>query len=108
MRSADRSGKAMRPLIWAVCLPSLIGFVGARFLNEGRALARDDGAVRPLIHGADLIYQGGFRVPASKDDNDPVQSAFAFGGEALTYWSAHNSLLMSNLYEYVGEITIPA
>jgi hypothetical protein len=62
----------------------------------------------PLVQAANLVYQGAFRVPASQNDSDPVLSAFAWGGYALTFWPAHQSLLMSNLYASVGEITIPA
>jgi hypothetical protein len=91
-----------------MCVLGLTGCVAIGFLSEGRATARDDSAALPLVHSEDLIYQGGFRVPVSMDDQDPVKSAFAFGGEALTYWPAHQSLLMSNLYSYVGEISIPS
>ncbi len=59
-----------------------------------------------LLGPDDFINEGAFRLPAPLS---PTQT-FAYGGTALTYWPAHDSLLVvgHDWYQQVGEVSIPA
>lgn len=62
-------------------------------------LSAQQQAVPPKrLQQADLVYSGAFRVP----------SGFEWGGTVLTYLPGRDSLLMANMSERVGELTIPA
>jgi hypothetical protein len=60
----------------------------------------------PLIQETDLVYTGAFRLPGPTS----TQQTFEYGGTALTYWPAHDSLLVvgHDWYQQVGEISIPS
>jgi hypothetical protein len=53
---------------------------------------------------ADLVYEGAFRVPVESG-----KASYGWGGTALTYNPAHNSLYMvgHDWYQRVGEMSIP-
>lgn len=60
-------------------------------------------STEPLLQATNFTYAGGFRVPQAP--NNPFQ----FGGSSMTYWAAHNSLLVGDMSgNGVGEISIPA
>lgn len=60
----------------------------------------------PLVQKQDLVYVGAFRLPA------PVNKTqtFEWGGTALAYWPAHDSLLLvgHDWYQQVAEVSIPS
>lgn len=60
----------------------------------------------PLIEQANLVYVGAFRLPAGTTD----QTSFNYGGTALTYDAADNSLFIVGHpnYQYSAEVSIPA
>ncbi|HWF86218.1 MAG TPA: HYR domain-containing protein [Vicinamibacterales bacterium] len=60
----------------------------------------------PLVQQSNLVYQGAFRLPGGSDDSN-----FVFGGQALAYNPANNSLFVEAAAinpQVVGEVTIPA
>ncbi len=59
------------------------------------------------LQSKDLVYECTFRVPPSSDVK--VES-LGYGGTGLTYWPAHNSLLIGghDWYQRTAEISIPA
>jgi hypothetical protein len=59
----------------------------------------------PLLQKANLVYQGAFRVPQGSSD----QTTFNYGGTALSYNAANNSLYMvgHDWYQLSAEISIP-
>jgi hypothetical protein len=67
--------------------------------TEPRIGSRPCGSV--LLQKADLTYLGAFQLPAGSDST--------YGGTALTYWPAHQSLLVvgHDWYQRSAEITIP-
>ena len=58
-----------------------------------------------LLHQNDLAYEGAFRVPETLSDKQTL----AYGGTALSFWPAHNSLLLvgHDHHQLVAEISIP-
>ena len=59
----------------------------------------------PLVQASNLVYQGAFRLPGGSDDGN-----FVFGGQALAYNPANNSLFVEAAAinpQVVGEVTIP-
>ncbi len=59
----------------------------------------------PLIQQNNLTYLGAFRVPNQTSST----KTFNYGGYGLSYWPAHNSLLVTghDWYQEVAEISIP-
>ena len=59
-----------------------------------------------LLELNDLIYEGAFRVPPASGGSQPYE----YGGTALAYHPAHDSLLLvgHDQSQHVGEISIPA
>jgi hypothetical protein len=59
----------------------------------------------PLVQKADLVYQGGFRVPQGASDT----TTFNYGGTAITFNPANNSLFMTghDWHQLSAEIKIP-
>src|SRR5688572_15587480 len=51
----------------------------------------------------DLVYQGGFRLPASQSNND----GFGYGGQAIAFNGAARSLFVSSIAGRIAEVTIP-
>jgi hypothetical protein len=72
----------------------------------GAASAQGSASTLPLLQSSDLVYTGAFRVPAWAGD----ANSFDYGGTALAYWPAHNSLLMVGhaQYQRAAELAIPA
>src|ERR1700736_483105 len=60
----------------------------------------------PLLKGANLVYQGAFRVPQGSSDT----TTFDYGGTALAYNPSNNSLYMvgHDWHQLSAEISIPA
>src|SRR4030095_13820979 len=58
-----------------------------------------------LLQSGDLTFVGSFRVPASAGGEDTP----SFGGTALAYWPAHDSLIMvgHDHHQRVTEFSIP-
>lgn len=59
----------------------------------------------PLLHRSDLHYRGAFRLPAQVSD----RKTFAYGGTALAYAPAHDSLFAvgHDWYQLSAEVTTP-
>src|SRR5262245_49633434 len=59
----------------------------------------------PRVQLSDLVYQGAFRVPQGSTD----QTSFSYGGTALAYNPANNSLFMvgHEWHQRSAEISIP-
>ena len=62
----------------------------------------------PLLYQSNLQYVGAFRVPA--DGSLPLSEEYDYGGTALAYNPANNSLFMVGhpQYQEVGEFSIPS
>ena len=60
----------------------------------------------PLVRAQDLVYQGSFRLPLTESG----PATFAYGGTALAFNAAHNSLFVvgHDWYQEVAEVSIPA
>jgi hypothetical protein len=59
-----------------------------------------------LVQASNLVYQGAFRLPGGSDDGN-----FVFGGQALAYNPATNSLFVEAAAispQVIGEVAIPA
>jgi len=69
------------------------------------AFAAHAQSTEPLVQRGNVIYLGAFRVP---EGNSP-QTSFDYGGTALTYNAAHNSLYLvgHDWYQRTAEISIP-
>jgi hypothetical protein len=59
----------------------------------------------PLLQQSNLVYEGAFRLPAASKHSN----SFEYGGTALTYWPAHDSLLAvgHDWYQMTAEVSIP-
>ena len=62
-----------------------------------------DPSTQPRLAFADLMYVGGFRLPAGTINGDHFQ----FGGRQLTFNPANNSLFIGSRAGRVAEISIP-
>jgi len=67
--------------------------------------ADPDPTALPLLYQDNVNYVGAFRPPLGPDE----AQSFAFGGHSVSYWPAHNSLLLVGhaSHQLVGEISIP-
>jgi hypothetical protein len=77
----------------------------------GTGLVRSASAqssTEPLLQQANLIYQGAFRVPQTACGS--TYTCFSYGGTAITYYAADNSLYMvGHPYgQLSAEVSIPA
>ncbi len=87
-----------------------VGVLGAAVLTLDGA-AFQSPAVAPsatpdrLLQAQDLTYAGAFRLPVGATE----QETFAYGGTALAYVPAHDSLLVvgHDWYQKVAEVSIP-
>jgi len=57
----------------------------------------------PLLHQSDVQYVGAFRVPNYYNNVDQM----SFGGNALAYDSANNSLFITGMNDGLADISIP-
>ena len=87
-----------------------VAFIGAAALTASVRLsttvsASVDASALPLVQQGDTSYVGAFRVPLPLSQ----EQTYEFGGTALSYWPAHNSLLLAghDWYQLVGEMSIP-
>jgi hypothetical protein len=64
----------------------------------------------PLVHPADLVYQGAFRVPEGDAGGEARLGGYSYGGTAIAYDPDRDGLFMvgHDHYQRVGEISIPA
>jgi hypothetical protein len=83
-----------------VCL-----MIVARVLTNtgGVAAQSSDPSSLPLLSSGGLEYAGGFRLPGETVNG----MSFSYGGQAVAYDPATNSLFISSL-GYVAEVSIPA
>lgn len=58
-----------------------------------------------LLQQSDLTYIGGFKTPFGAT----IADSYAYGGTALAYWPAHDTILLvgHDQYQKVAEVTIP-
>jgi hypothetical protein len=63
----------------------------------------------PLIHKADLQYLGAFRLPGISDPNVSGDWTYDYGGTALAFNPANNSLFLDGITfdQAISEISIP-
>jgi hypothetical protein len=90
-----RGGYMTRPLFLKYCLVLLL------LIHFDKLFAAD-----PLLQQSDLQYMGAFRVPHGTFGG----SSFEYGGTALAYNAANNSLFVvgHDWHQQVAEISIPA
>lgn len=90
---------------WAVFLGACAVAIGNPAPGGRSAALTEEQSRLPLVQERDLIYSGAFRLPGpiSKDQT------FEWGGTALAYWPAHDSLLLvgHDWHQRVGEVSIP-
>lgn len=93
--------RQLRPLLSNVT-SALVALTMTIALN-GPLLAATTTA--PLVQKADLVYQGAFRVPQGASD----MTTFSYGGTAITFNPANNSLFMTghDHHQRSAEIKIP-
>ena len=79
-------------------------FHGSMTTSSDQAYAQTTGSL-PLVQLSNLVYQGAFRIPQGPTD----QTSFRYGGTALGYNPANNSLFMvgHDWYQRGAEISIP-
>jgi DNA-binding protein len=82
--------------------------VGATLARQANivVIKDDDTTKLPLFEPSDMVYLGAFQVPAG----DVGSATFEFGGNALTFNPANNSLFMAagvNHGLHVAEVSIP-
>lgn len=82
--------------------------VGATLLNAtGIITIKDDDTVKlPLFEPSDMVHLGAFQVPAGQWGS----ASFGYGGNAITFNRANNSLFMAadvNVGLHVSEVAIP-
>jgi hypothetical protein len=63
-----------------------------------------DPAAAPRLSSADIVYIGGFRLPAEEVDG----ASFSFGGSPLAYNPANDSLFVGVRGSSIAEVTIPS
>jgi hypothetical protein len=63
----------------------------------------------PLVQKSDLVYQGAFALPSNLDCSGPAYACFSYGGGALAYNPADNSLyIVGHVYgQLTAEVSIP-
>jgi hypothetical protein len=78
-------------------------FHGSMTISSGQVYAQTS---LPRVALNNLVYQGAFRVPQGLTD----QSSFSYGGTAITFNPANNSLFMTghDSYQRSAEMSIPA
>ena len=78
---------------------ALAGFIGSALPHAAESADR-------LVAQGDFVYAGAFRLPPDGPDNE---RAFSYGGTALAYVPAHDSLLIvgHDWLQRVAEISIP-
>jgi hypothetical protein len=94
---------------FAVAAYDAAGNLSARSSSAGATTMPDPGpppSGLPLLGPSDLVYQGAFLLPQSGID----RTSFSYGGTALAYNPAHNSLFAvgHDWYQLSAEVSIPA
>lgn len=85
------------------CLIAIATMMSAR--AGGLVLAQSsDPSALPRLALSDVMYVGGFRLPAQSANGD----TFEFGGKQLTYNPAANTLFVGSRGGRVAEVTIPS
>lgn len=86
-----------------VCLIAIAAMMSAR--GGGPVLAQSgDPSALPRLALNDVMYVGGFRLPAHSANGD----TFEFGGRQLTYNPASNTLFVGSRGGRVAEVSIPS
>src|SRR5687768_17999526 len=80
----------------------VIGIVAAWSIAPLSAQSADP-STQPRLAATDLMYVGGFRLPATTINNDHFQ----FGGRQLAFNPANNSLFVGSRAGRVAEVSIP-
>src|SRR5436309_2088984 len=83
----------------------LAGLVAAVALAPAPPAAARSALSQPRLAASDLLYRGAFRLPAQVSD----RKTFAYGGTALAYNPARNSLFAvgHDWYQLTAEVSIP-
>lgn len=63
-----------------------------------------DPTAAPRLSAADIVYIGGFRLPAEEVDG----ASFSFGGSPIAYNPANDSLFVGARGSWIAEVTIPS
>jgi hypothetical protein len=89
--------------LFRILAMSVAFLVRGFFPDPGRVLAQP--TTYPLLQPSDLVYLGAFRLPPGSTD----QTSFSYGGMALAYNPAQNSLFLvgHDWYQRTAEVTIP-
>lgn len=97
----------LRRFEWSVVLFVLTPLTSCGSSSDKPATATTQGTPRPMvsIQKSDLVYEGAFRVPRSSQG----ASRFDYGGTALAYNPANNSLFLTghDQQQMTAEISIP-
>ncbi len=77
--------------------------------NFAQAAAVSDPTTEPLLTQDSLVFQGSFNLPSAAGHGGPSGSGFDYAKTAMTYYPAHNSLLINGhiWYGMTAEISIP-
>ena len=84
-------------------LALVLAAVAAAGLFPTATNATLDPKTLPLVQAGDISYLGGFRLPRQTVNG----SSYSFGGKAMAYNAASNSLYVGSRTSQVAEITIP-
>jgi hypothetical protein len=94
-------------LVGAALLPLLMG-VSTQSLSHSperpRVAPVADPTSAPRLASTDIVYLGGFRLPAEEVDG----ASFSFGGSPVAYNPANDSLFVGARGSRLAEVTIPA
>lgn len=94
--------------IAATLLASLLAGVTIQSIGQSpdrpRITPVTDPTSSPRLASTDIVYIGGFRLPAEEVDG----ATFSFGGSPLTYNPANDSLFVGVKGSAIAEVTIPA
>src|SRR6187549_3681070 len=90
----------MRKPAGFLCALAVALALGAKLPTTVTAQAND----LPLLYSDGLQYVGGFRLPAESVNGE----SFAFGGSAIAFNPAGNSLFVSSYHGAVAEVSIPS
>lgn len=92
----------------AVLMASILTGVTIQSIGQSPGRPRitpvTDPSATPRLSAADIVYVGGFRLPAEEVDG----ASFSFGGSPLAYNPANDSLFVGARGSSIAEVTIPS
>ena len=94
------AGVAVMSLVMGSVTIQSIGQAGER----PRINPVGDPTAAPRLAAADIVYIGGFRLPAEEVDG----ASFSFGGSPIAYNPANDSLFVGARGSWIAEVTIPS